>query len=315
MPWTRLGLVYAPSGEAPWSLSHAALPVPIHMGGDAFRFFFSTRDAENRSSVSWVDVMISETPRVIAEAQRPALAPGAAGAFDDSGIGLGNLVAVEHGFRAYYMGWNLGVRAPWRNAIGLATVRPPLDVFDRFSAGPILDRSPEDPYSLTYPWVLRLAPDDWRVWYGSFTAWGANLTDMRVVVKVARSRDGIRWRRDGATVIGFTPPEEFAVARPTVIALQRGFLMGFDRRSGTSRIDFSWSTDAESWTPVHEMGLAGSGKSWDGEMVCYAALFAHRGRLWLAHNGNRYGATGFGLAVWNGGLPFATDGVVLEAQS
>jgi hypothetical protein len=40
-------------------------------------------------------------------------------------------------------------------------------------------------------------------------------------------------------------------------------------------------------------------------MTCYPALFWHRDRLWLAYNGNGYGRTGFGLAVWEGTLPAA----------
>jgi hypothetical protein len=48
------------------------------------------------------------------------------------------------------------------------------------------------------------------------------------------------------------------------------------------------------------MGLAPSSQGWDSQMTCYPALFWHRERLWLAYNGNGYGATGFGLAVWEG---------------
>jgi hypothetical protein len=33
-------------------------------------------------------------------------------------------------------------------------------------------------------------------------------------------------------------------------------------------------------------------------MTSYPAVFAHGGRLWLLYNGNAYGRTGFGLAIW-----------------
>ena len=305
MAWTRLGLAYAPGGAKPWARSHAALPVPVPVGADLVRFFFSTRDAERRSHVGWVDLDLSGPPRAVREAQEPVLSPGADGSFDDSGVGIGSLVAAGDEVRLYYMGWNLGVRAPWRNAIGFARAASATEPFERFSPGPILDRSPEDPYTLSYPWVMRLGPADWRMWYGSNLAWGASSADMSHVIKAATSPDGVRWRRDGATVIGFADAGEFAIARPTVASVGERFLMCFACRGEVYRIGSAWSEDGSRWTRDDSLaGLAPSaGGEWDGGMVCYPALFRHRGQLWLAYNGDGYGATGFGLAVWDGPEP------------
>lgn len=306
MGWSRLGQIYAPSGTASWARSHAALPVPVPIGDDRFRFFFSTRDASNESSIGWADIHLSGSPRILNEAREPALAPGPAGAFDDSGIGLGSVVPVEGGFRFYYMGWNLGVKAPWRNAIGLAGMQMPFERLERFSPGPILDRSPEDPYTLSYPWVLRVAGDDWRMWYGSNLAWGASNADMSHVVKAARSADGVRWHRDGAIVIGFASPAETAIARPSVIRIGNALLMAYAFRGIRYRIGCAVSADGVTWQRLdEEMGLAPCDAEWESEMTCYPALFQHRNRLWLAYNGNGYGATGFGLAVWDGDLPLS----------
>ena len=48
------------------------------------------------------------------------------------------------------------------------------------------------------------------------------------------------------------------------------------------------------------MGLTPSSQGWDNQMACYPCLFWHRERLWMSYNGNGYGATGFGLALWEG---------------
>lgn len=298
MPWHRLGRVYCPDGTKPWARSHAALPVPVQIEADIYRIFFSTRDEAKRSHVAWVDVDLTSTPRVLREATEPTLAPGVDGTFDDSGIGIGCITEADDGVRLYYMGWNLGVRAPWRNAIGCARARTPLGRFERLSPGPILDRSPEDPYTLSYPWVLRCKSEEWWMWYGS------NLTpnivdDMKHAIKFCRSADGIHWTRDGAIAINFRTGSEYAIARPSVVEFQDGFLMCFACRGEHYRIGCAHSTDGRHWTRVDEvMGLDRSSKGWDSQMTCYPALFQHRGRLWLAYNGNGYGATGFGLAVW-----------------
>lgn len=303
MPWIRLGQLYRPTGADAFARSHASLPCPYRIEGDRFRVLLSTRDIDQRSHAAFVDIELGAAPRVVSDIQL-VLGPGSDGAFDDSGIGVGSVVEAPEECRLYYMGWNLGVRAPWRNAIGFARAPSIASAFQRFSPGPILDRSPEDPYTLSYPWVLRIGPEDWRMWYGSNLSWGASSADMSHVVKVATSKDGVRWTRDGATVIGFATADETAIARPSVVRIASGYLMAFACRGERYRIGAAWSPDAVNWTRCDDvMGLGPSDASWESEATCYPALFHHRGQLWLAYNGNGYGATGFGMAVWEGSLP------------
>jgi hypothetical protein len=303
MAWKRLGLVFSSDGKQPWAQSHAALPTPVHVVGDVFRFFYSSRDAERRSHIGWADVEVSETPRVLEIAGEPALSPGEDGTFDDSGVSIGCITQTDGGVALYYMGWNLGVRSPWRNAIGLARAATIHAPFERFSPGPILDRSPEDPYTLSYPCVLRLGPQDWRMWYGSNLVPHRGHKEMSFVIKHARSCDGIQWERNGAIAIDFATDSENAIARPSVVNFGEKLLMAFACRGANYRIGAAGSRDGITWTRLDAaMGLGPSADGWESEMTCYPALFRHRGRLWLAYNGNGYGATGFGLAVWEGAL-------------
>lgn len=302
MGWTRLGHVFVPDGSRPWARSHAALPTPLHLHDDIFRFFFSSRDADKRSHIGWVDVEITDRPRVVAMADEPVLSPGEDGAFDDSGVSIGCVIPLEGRLRVYYMGWNLGTRSPWRNAIGIAEAATADGPFVRYSPGPILDRSPEDPYTLTYPWVVEAGPQNWSMWYGSnLTASIAN-DKMRHVIKHAKSRDGVRWTRDGATVVGFREADDYVSLRPSVIQNGSSLLLCFACRGEHYRIVAAQSVDdGETWTWLdRSAGLQRSGTGWDSDMVCYPALFRHRQRLWMAYNGNGFGATGFGLAGWDG---------------
>lgn len=308
MAWRRLSFVYRPQIGQPWSVSHASLPVfaPLSGQSGAARFFFSTRNENKESSVAWCDIRLDDRPEVLAEARVPVLAPGAPGAFDDSGVSIGSVVDDGERQRLYYMGWNLGVKAPWRNAIGLALGERASTAFARRSAGPLLDRSPEDPYTLSYPWVLRLARHDWRMWYGSNLAWGSSHADMSHVVKCARSSDGLVWQRDGTTAVGFRDAHEYAIARPSVLPLASGFAMWFACRGDAYRIGAATSTDGQTWTRQDERyGLPPSGEGFDSTMTCYPCAFLWGERLWLAYNGNGYGESGFGLAIWEGALPSA----------
>jgi hypothetical protein len=229
---------------------------------------------------------------VTAVAQEPLLGPGAPGSYDDSGVGGGSIVQQEDGHRFYYMGWNLGTQVPWRNSIGLLK-RP---ILTRQFAGPIMDRSPEDPFTLSYPWVLRDG-DRWLMWYGSHTTWNHEKHYMHHVLKLAYSSDGLRWERVAAPVIA--GDLEQSLARPTVTREGRGFRMWYAYRTSHYRIGCATSYDGRHWNRCDdEWGLAPAAEDWENAMTTYPAVFSHDGRLWLLYNGNDYGRTGFGLAVW-----------------
>lgn len=303
MSWRRLGAVFAPSGEHWWSRSHASLPIPVHVTGDTFRFFYSTREADKRSHVGWVDIAVSDTPHVLGVAERPVISPGEDGTFDDSGISIGCVTRDQDTYHLYYMGWNLGVRSPWRNSIGVARSASLDGPFERLP-GPILDRSPEDPYTLTYPCVLKTGPRQWRMWYGSNLAPNLSEEMLRHAIKAGYSADGLRWERDGSIAVGLTAPQEHVIVKPSVVQIDGLYLMTFATRGTRYKLGAAWSRDAVHWGRIDEiMKLDRTKPDWDFDMVCYPALFMHRDRLWLAYNGNAYGATGFGLAVWDGDHP------------
>jgi len=301
MAWRRLGRVFAPpvAGPDPALVSHAALPVAVPLEGDLVRVFYSGRDARNRSAVGTLVLRVCESPCVEEARATPVLLPGGPGAFDDAGIGVGSVAAGEGGDRLYYMGWNVGGSVPWRNAIGFAVGSASEGRFERFSAGPVMDRDPVDPYSLSYPWVLRLGQQDWRMWYGTHQRWGAAKSDMSHAIRAAHSADGITWRREPAICI---PPgdKEIATVRPTVIADPGGGLsMWFARRTvaGPYALGSATSADGRHWQRTGP-GLDAEPDGWEGGALTYPAAFELLGRRWLLFNGAGYGATGFGLAVW-----------------
>jgi hypothetical protein len=298
MRWRKLGLVFAPPvGHFPWMASHAANPVPEPLGDDRYRVYFASRDPANRSHIAAVDLLLSQPPRVLGVSAEPLVAPGSAGLFDDSGTSMGCLVRDGERRYLYYLGWNLGVTVPWRNSIGLAVSDGPGEPFVKISPAPVLDRSQADPFSLSYPWVLREG-GVWRMWYGSNLAWGPRESDMRHVLKYAESADGIHWRPTGRVVLGLEGEKEYALCRPCVRRTGAGYEMWFTHRGPTYRIGYAESADGLSWTRRPEkVGIDVSATGWDSEMVTYPCVFDHDGHTYLLYNGNRYGRGGFGLAV------------------
>jgi hypothetical protein len=295
--WRKLGPIFQPDGHYSWMRTHAANPVAEHRGADVFRIYFSSRDERNRSSVAWLEIDLRRPAQVLRLGERPVLEPGPAGAFDDSGVSMGCLVAHPGGARfLYYVGWHLETNVPWRNRIGLAVSRAGEAAFEKSSA-PVLDTSPVDPHSLSYPWVLA-GERGWMMWYGSNLSWGPSKDDMTHVIKCAESRDGSAWTRDGSTALGVEGAGEFALSRPCVLKEKGRYKMWFSYRGETYRIGYAESDDGRRWRRDDaRAGITVSPSGWDSESIEYPHVFDHAGRRYMLYNGNGFGRTGFGLAV------------------
>jgi hypothetical protein len=297
MHWRKIGLLFSAQGQYPWMRTHASNPTAEMLPDGNLRVYFSTRDERNRSHIARAVFEWGAEPRLLDLSPVPLVTPGAPGAFDDSGTSMGCLVRQGNELRIYYVGWNLGVTVPWRNSIGLAVSRDGGRSFAKDSPAPLLDRHPNDPFSLSYPWVL---PGNcgWRMWYGSNLGWGATEREMRHVIKYAESADGLQWLRAGRVAIDHNDPTEFALARPCVIADPGVYRMWFAHRGDRYRIGWAESDDGLTWTRRGPAGLdVSAGADWDSEMVSYPCVFDHGGQRHLLYNGNGYGRTGFGLAT------------------
>lgn len=300
MNWRKLGHIFAPSGEFPWMVSHAATPCAEHISGDLFRVYFTSRDAANRSHIC--ECTLDLTSRKVVEiGSEPLVAPGELGLFDDSGATLGFVLNWQGRRLIYYVGWNLKVTVPWLNSIGLAEFDRSEGKFVKHGRVPIMDRCDEDPFSLSYPSILE-EQGHLKMWYGTALKLGATQEEMRYAIKTAVSDDAIRWRRTGHIAVALEHQGEYAIARPCVLRAGSEYEMWYSYRANgtitTFRIGYATSSDGDDWTRRDdEVGIDVSESGWDSEMICYAFVFDHLGLRYMLYNGNAYGKTGFGLAV------------------
>ena len=296
MSWRKLGHIYVPDGRQPWARAYADHPVAEHIDGDRYRIYFSTRDVENRSSIGTIEIDITDPSKVLHEAEEPVLSPGDLAMFDDSGVSIGCILPFEGKRYLYYMGWHLTVRVPWQNALGLAISAGKNGPFVRYSRFPAVPLDETDPYTISYPWVMR-DNGKLRMWYGSNIAWGAEKRDMRHLIKYAESDDGLHWRRENRIAIDFASPDEYAICKPSVIKDQRGYHMWFCARGEAYRIYYAQSADGLTWQRKEQPDLGVSETGWDSEMAAHPFVFDHAGWRYMLYAGNGFGQTGFGLAV------------------
>lgn len=302
MAWKKLGQVFTASGEYSWMQTHAANPVAEHLGDGIFRIYFTVRDAAQRSHITSGTFRLEQQRMELLELSGTIHAgPGEPGLFDDSGCAMGCVIHDQATTYLFYLGWNLAVTVPWRNTIGLAIQKDGEHNFCRFSKAPLLDRSDVDPFTISYPWIIREG-DRWHMWYGSNLRWGKQPESMQHVVKHATSSDLIHWERSGDIAVMIEEAKgEYALSKPMVLKRSDGWQMWYSYRGEAYRIGTAFSTDLKTWSRKDETaGITVSADGWDSEMVCYPQVFEYNDQLWMIYNGNGYGKTGFGLAVWKG---------------
>jgi predicted GH43/DUF377 family glycosyl hydrolase len=296
--WQKLGLIFAPDRNYSWMVSHAANPVAELLGGSLVRIYFGCRDKENRTNIGFVKVDLEKPQKILEISSEPQLTPGEPGYFDDSGVSLGCVLDSGDGRKSlYYLGWNLAKTVPWRNTIGLAIMSRPDAGFEKFRTVPILDRSVEDPLTMTYPWVIR-DKEKWRMWYGSNKCWVGAPHDFIHSLRYAESEDGIHWMRFPGEVLPLNEPDEYLMCRPCILKNGNLYQMWYSYRGEYYKIGYSESEDGRHWKRLDDIGgLDRSENGWDSECVEYASVFDCQGQRFMLYNGNGFGESGFGLAV------------------
>lgn len=141
------------------------------------------------------------------------------------------------------------------------------------------------------------------MWYASAVGWTSK--DARTVpkmhIKYAESQDGIHWERDGTVCVDANGSGEYAIVRPCVLRRDGRYRMWYSWRGERYRIGYADSRDGFSWDRKdQEAGIDVSAGEWDSDMVEYAHVFGHEGKLHMLYNGNGYGRSGIGLAVEEG---------------
>jgi hypothetical protein len=300
MKWHKLKHIFAPDHNHEWMVSHAANPFAEKISDSVFRIYFTCRNGENRSYIGFVDVDFDNDFKTLSISDEPILSPGDLGIFDDSGVVMSYLLNISGKKYLYYLAWNLKVTVPWLNTIGLAIWNEDSNKFEKYSRAPIMDRSDEDPFTISYPSIL-VEDGIYKMWYGSNLKWGSSQDEMNHVIKYAESNDGIHWRRTNQIHLNLEHPNEYALSKPFVINNLGLYQMWYSYRGNgdvkTYRIGYAESKDGFNWKREDQMaGIDVSNQGWDSEMICYPFIFSYKNETYMLYNGNGYGKTGFGIA-------------------
>ncbi|MGE3314563.1 MAG: hypothetical protein AB7O26_05555 [Planctomycetaceae bacterium] len=308
MAWTNRQAIPVPVGGRAWSFQFAQCPTPLRIDDETIRIYYGTRDSENRTRTTFIDVDAENPTRIRYRHDQPVLELGALGCFDDAGVMPSCAVRAGQQIRLYYSGWNTSTTVPYRVSIGVAESDDGGRSFTRPFDGPILDRSAREPHFCSTPFVME-HENVWRMWYLACLDWEIidRRPEPRYLIRSAESSDGFEWSRTGATPLTARDPDE-CQARPWIVKTGNLWEMWFCRRSRNRyrtdknksyRIERAESVRGEEWSRPGTGGLDVSDDGWDSEMTAYPAVYEHRGVRHLLYNGNGFGQGGFGHAVWS----------------
>lgn len=305
MGWKQLGAVFAPDGGFDWSRTHAQAPAALLME-DRIRVYYGTRNDENRSRTSFIELDRADPTRLLHVHDKPVMDFGKPGTHDEDGVIGSQVMAVGDELWMYYGGVSRGGHVPYRMSVGLARSRDGGLTFERAFEGPVVDRTPYEAYMTMAPNII-VEHGLWTMWYGSGTGWVEidGKFEPTYQIKLAHSDDGLAWRQTNHACIPKLDPLE-ANTRPSVMRTADGYEMWFSYRNsreyrdgaGSYRIGYATSADGRDWLrqPDPE-GLAPTGVGWNSATMSYPSVIAADGRKIMFHNGDGFGKTGIGCAI------------------
>ncbi len=307
MRWVKKGRIFSAANQYEWMAHHASVPIADRISDEVLRIYFGPRDRQGRTRPAFIEVEADNPANVLYVHDRPVLDLGKPGTFDDSGVMPSCIVNDGPRKLLYYIGWEQGVTVPYRHSIGLAVSTDGGLSFERVFEGPVVDRTPHEPYFCTSPFVLRDGAR-WKLWYASTTAWVDvnGRPEPRYQIKYAESLDGREWSRPNLTCIEYAHDGE-ANGKQCVIKESGLYRMWYSYRgivgyridkAQSYRIGYAESRDGTSWKRMdHTVGLEPSSEGWDSMMVAYPSVYEHRGVKHMLYAGNGFGESGFGYAV------------------
>lgn len=306
MKWIKHGLIYCVSGASDWAWSHAHKPAVLFLDDDTLRIYFGVRDKLNRTRTTFIDVDQANPLKILYEHDKPVLDLGKIGTFDDAGANVSCLVRRNDVIYMYYIGWNPSKTVPTRNSIGLAASEDNGLTFKRVYEGPILDRTPHEPYYTGDVYVL-VQNGTWKMWYTSGTRWKVinGKPEICYHIKYAESSDGVNWNRPNVSCI--LPEDDNEVTCKSSVVHEDGYyrmwysfrkIDGFrEDKKRSYRIGYAESNDGKVWARMDkEVGIDVSQSGWDSQMISFPAVYRYGKRLYMIYSGNGFGSTGFGLA-------------------
>jgi len=306
--WKKLNFHFKPPSDITWAVSHASVPTPLILNNTQVRIYYSTRDQLSRNRTGAVELkIIDESIEILNYSNKPILELGDEGHFDCDGIYGTSIVQKKEKVYFYYAGWNAGLRGLFYSSIGVAISEDMGKTFRKYSTAPILSRDSIDPWACMAPYVMNNDDGSWIMWYTSGIQIKTNNSGIESLydIKTATSKDGVNWEKSGKTAISLGE-KDTNIARSCVIYEENKYKAWYpyvSRGLGQYRIGYAESDNGFKFERMDldinaQISPSLNSNSWDSLAVTYPFVFELNNNRYMLYNGNGFGKTGFGMAIW-----------------
>lgn len=300
MVFEKKGLIYCPKGEHTWEKDTFMTPHAMQLELGVIRIFGGVRDEAGVSRIKYIDVDENHPDKILYISERPSLDIGSDGCFDDNGVILGDILAVDNKLYLYYVGFQHVQKVKFFAFSGLAISEDNGKTFERYSETPVLDRSSQGRFGRCIHTILH-EDDLFKCYYAVINDWKVinNIPYPVYNIWYTTSKDGIHFPDNDTCLCVDVQGDEYRIGRPKVYRTSNGYEMYYTRDliSKEYLIGYAVSEDGVNWIRKDELiGLFKSEYGWDSEMACYPVKLDLKDRTWIFYNGNGMGKTGVGYA-------------------
>lgn len=309
MVWIKQGKIFVNEKNSYWNQTHAQSPIIDSSDDKIWRIYYNTRDLQCRTRPSYIDVEAGNPKNILYVHNEPILDLGSLGSFDDCGAMCSDIINRSDGKYLYYLGWNVRNTISYHLSIGVAHS---LDgkKFKKCFEGPIMDRINIEPYLCTSCSII-VENDCWKMWYTSGTGHKVinGHDEPYYNIKYATSKNGLNWDRKNIVSIKYKNEYE-ALGVPSVLFEDNKYKMWYSYRNVCDyrtnkdvsyRIGYAESSDGIYFIRMDDkvgIDVSPQKDEWDSEMVAYGRVIKFKEKKYMFYNGNGFGKTGFGYAVW-----------------
>ncbi|WP_456399945.1 hypothetical protein [Persephonella sp.] len=302
MKWIKKDLIFSPKKfRNSWIYSHAYIPTPYFISENVIRIFVAFWDKEKVGRIGFVDIDAENPQKILRVSEKPSLDIGEPGTFDDNGIAPVSIVDEANHIRLYYFGFQICKKIRYYLLSGLAVSKDRGVSFKRLSKTPILERSNDEYFLRSAPFVLK-ENNLYKMWYVAGSEWievnGKQVPKYNI--RYLESKDGINWGEKGIICIDFQNDDEHGFGRPWILKDGNLYRMFYSIRTRPKgyRLGYAESKDGINWIRKDdEIGIDVSEEGWDSKTICFSAVVRYKDRVYMFYNGNNFGEDGFGYAI------------------
>jgi hypothetical protein len=297
--WIRQGNIF--------DKHHAQVPVVDVDMPNCWRIYYSKR-IDGKSHPYYLDVEKGNPSNILFESKEAILPLGTIGKFDVAGVMPTEIVTIGDKKYLYYIGWTNRLDVPYHNTLGLAISEDQGQTWKKFSEGPIFGTSYKEPGYVGTISILK-KEDHYVGYYLSCREWRVfnDKPEPTYDIKIATSPNAIDWEPLSSIAVPLEGTEG-GISKASIIPYKDYFLMWYSIRmesdyrtnpTNSYRIKCVKSNDLMHWEKMDNFGLDIDPTShWDNIMVEYPHVVDFDHKLHLFYNGNGFGKTGIGHAIW-----------------